>query len=76
MNGAQALGYCRIRKGGVTTINGLRDDYGRTWRQRTTINAVFNKIKKLPMTDWLDIANVVLKKVTTDLTNEQITRNI
>lgn len=73
LNGAQALGYCRIRKGGVTTINGLRDDYGRTWRQRTTINAVFNKIKKLPMTDWLDIANVVLKKVTTDLTNEQIT---
>ena len=73
LNGAQALGYRRIRKGGVTTINGLRDDYGRTWRQRTTINAVFNKIKKLPMTDWLDIANVVLKKVTTDLTNEQIT---
>lgn len=73
LNGAQALSYCRIRKGGVTTINGLRDDYGRTWRQRTTINAVFNKIKKLPMTDWLDIANVVLKKVTTDLTNEQIT---
>lgn len=73
LNGARALGYCRIRKGGVTTINGLRDDYGRTWRQRTTINAVFNKIKKLPMTDWLDIANVVLKKVTTDLTNEQIT---
>lgn len=73
LNGVQALGYCRIRKGGVTTINGLRDDYGRTWRQRTTINAVFNKIKKLPMTDWLDIANVVLKKVTTDLTNEQIT---
>ena len=72
--GKQTLnGYCRIRKGGVTTINGLRDDYGRTWRQRTTINAVFNKIKKLPMTDWLDIANVVLKKVTTDLTNEQIT---
>ena len=73
LNGAQALGYCRIRKGGVTTIIGLRDDYGRTWRQRTTINAVFNKIKKLPMTDWLDIANVVLKNVTTDLTNEQIT---
>ena len=24
LNGAQALGYCRIRKGGVTTINGLR----------------------------------------------------
>lgn len=73
LDGAQALGYCRIRKGGVTTITGLRDDYGRTWRQRTIINAVFNKVKKMPMSDWLDIANSVLKKVTTDLTNEQIT---
>lgn len=73
LNGAQALGFCRIRKGGVTTVTGLRDDYGRTWRQRTVINAVFNKIKKLPMSDWLDIANAVLKNITTDLTNEKIT---
>ena len=49
LNGAQALGYCRIRKGGVTTINGLRDDYGRTWRPaHGRSDAVFNKIKKLP----------------------------
>lgn len=71
LNGAQALGYCRIRKQG-TTVNGLRDDYGRTWRQRTVINAVFNKVKSLPMTDWLKIANKVLKNVKTDLTNEKI----
>ena len=45
LNGNQALGYCRIRKGGVTTITGLRDDYGRTWRQRTVIKAVFDKVK-------------------------------
>lgn len=71
LNGAQALGYCRIRKKG-TTINGLRDDYGRTWRQRTVINAVFDKVKSLPMTEWLGIANKVLKNVTTDLSNEKI----
>ncbi|MCH5269060.1 MAG: LCP family protein [Lachnospiraceae bacterium] len=73
LNGAQALGYCRIRKGGVTTVNGLRDDYGRTWRQRTVINAIFNKVKKLPKSEWMDIANTLLKHITTDLTNEQIT---
>lgn len=42
LNGSQALGYCRIRKQG-TTISGLRDDYGRTWRQRTVINAILIK---------------------------------
>lgn len=73
LNGNQALGYCRIRKGGVTTITGLRDDYGRTWRQRTVIKAVFDKVKKLPMSKWLDIANDVLDGyVKTDLTNEKI----
>ena len=72
LNGNQALGYCRIRKGG-TTITGLRDDYGRTWRQRTVIKAVFDKVKKLPMTKWLDIAQDVLDGyVTTDLTNDDI----
>lgn len=72
LNGSQALGYCRIRKGGVTTVNGLMDDYGRTWRQRTVVNAVFDKVKKLPMSDWLEIANTVLDDVTTDLSNDQI----
>lgn len=72
LNGNQALGYCRIRKGG-TTINGLRDDYGRTWRQRTVTAAVFDKVKKQPMTKWVDMAQKVLDgNVKTDLTNEQI----
>lgn len=71
LNGSQALGYCRIRKKGVT-INGLHDDYGRTWRQRTVINGVFDKVKSLPATKWLSIANKVLKHVTTDLSNDKI----
>ena len=71
LNGHQALGYCRIRKKG-TTVNGLRDDYGRTWRQRTVISAVFSKVKSMPMPDWIEIANKVLKHVKTDLSNDQI----
>lgn len=71
LNGHQALGFCRIRKKG-TTVNGLRDDYGRTWRQRTVMKAVFSKVKSMPMPDWVKIANKVLKHVRTDLDNDQI----
>ena len=77
LNGAQALGYCRIRKyaKGIqpVTPSGQIDDYGRTWRQRNAITSIFNKVKKMPMSKWLDIAKDVLKKnVKTDLTNKQI----
>ena len=73
LNGDQALGYCRIRKGGVKTVTGLMDDYGRTWRQRTVIKGVFNKIKKFSMSKWVDLANEVLGEyVKTDLTNDDI----
>lgn len=72
LNGAQALGYCRIRKT-VFTPTGLTDDYGRTWRQRNTITKIFDKIKKLPMSKWLDITKDILHGyVTTDLTNKKI----
>ena len=73
LNGNQALGYCRIRKGGTFTVTGLTDDYGRTWRQRAVITAVFDKVKALPATKWLEIANNVLDGyVTTDLSNDKI----
>lgn len=72
MNGAQALGYCRIRKR-VFTPNGLTDDYGRTWRQRNTITKIFDKVKKLPMSKWMDITKEILNGyVTTDLSNKKI----
>lgn len=73
LNGNQALGYCRIRKGGVKTITGLMDDYGRTWRQRTIIQKVFEKLKSLSLPECLDLANEVLGDyVKTDLTNDAI----
>ena len=73
LNGNQALGYCRIRKGGTYTVNGLTDDFGRTWRQRTVMKAVFSKVKTLSMSQWLKVANDVLDGyVTTDLSNNDI----
>lgn len=78
LNGYQALGYCRIRKGrdvigkSVVTANGLTDDYGRTWRQRTVISAVFAKMKKQPLSKWLDVGNKVLSNIETDLGNNEI----
>ena len=78
LNGDQALGYCRIRKGmdiigePVVTANGLTDDYGRTWRQRTLLAAVFDKMKSQPLSKWVEVANSVLKDVTTDLDDDTI----
>lgn len=78
LNGDQALAYCRIRKGydkigeSVRTANGLVDDYGRTWRQRTVISAAFDEMKKLPLPEWIDVANKVLSSVETDLDNDAI----
>lgn len=78
LNGDQALAYCRIRKGydvigePVVTVSGLTDDYGRTWRQRTLLTAVFDKMKSQPISKWIDVANKVLDNVTTDLDNDTI----
>ena len=78
LNGYQALGYCRIRKGRdvigkpVVTASGLTDDYGRTWRQRTVISAVFAKMKKQPLSKWLEVGNKVLSNIETDLSNDEI----
>lgn len=80
LNGDQALGYCRIRKGidqigePVVTANGLIDDYGRTWRQRAVITAAFEKLKTKSITTWYDIANKVLGEIVTDLDNDQIVK--
>lgn len=45
LNGAQAVAYVRIRK--TETLNGLNDDFGRTYRQRLVMNLVFEKIMNL-----------------------------
>lgn len=70
MNGAQALGYCRVRK--VANINGTNNDQGRTERQRMVMSAVFAKIKKMPMSKWQSVIDAILPNVTTDLSNKDI----
>ncbi len=70
MNGAQALGYCRVRK--VANINGTNNDQGRTERQRMVMNAIFAKIKTMPMSKWQKIIDAVLPNITTDISNKEI----
>lgn len=78
LNGNQALGYCRIRKGKdkigepVVTANGLTDDYGRTWRQRTVLTAIFQKMKAQPKSQWISVLNKAFACVKTDLDNDAI----
>lgn len=70
MNGAQALGYCRVRK--VANINGTNNDQGRTERQRMVMSAVFAKIKTMPMSKWQGVIDVILPNIKTDISNKEI----
>ena len=56
----------------VKTVTGLADDYGRTWRQRTVITALFDKMKSQPLSKWMEVADKVLGNVRTDLDNDTI----
>lgn len=80
LNGYQALGYCRIRHGkwknghsaAVITASGKRDDYGRTERQRLIMQAILQKVKSMSPTKWMEMVNIVLPNVKTDLTEDEI----
>lgn len=80
-NGYQALGYCRIRHGkrqpdghypGVFTASGKGDDYGRTERQRLTIQAILKKMKQLSAQELLNLAEVIMPNVKTDISKDDI----
>jgi len=80
-NGYQALGYCRIRHGkrqadgsypGVYTASGKGDDYGRTERQRLMIQAILKKVKTLSPNELLELAEVIMPNVKTDLSKKKI----
>ncbi|MBQ9826381.1 MAG: LCP family protein [Firmicutes bacterium] len=61
----QVLAYSRIRKVG-------QGDFDRTERQRKVIIAAFNKVKKLPLTEILSLADKVLPCFATDMNNGTI----
>ena len=64
LNGIQALAYARIRYVGT--------DFARTQRQRTVMNEIFRKAKKLSLTEMNDFLEKVLPNVTTNLEKGQI----
>ncbi|BBF43941.1 cell envelope-related transcriptional attenuator [Lachnospiraceae bacterium KM106-2] len=70
LNGNQALGYCRVRY--KQTLNGEKDDFGRTNRQRTVLTALFNKYKQESVLDMIDTANELMPYITTNISKTDI----
>lgn len=64
LDGAQALAYSRIRK--------LDSDFNRTGRQRAVMMALFERAKKLSVTELLALADVLFPMVVTDMSNADI----
>ena len=61
----QALRYSRIRHLG-------RGDFDRTERQRKLVMAAFDKVKKLPLSEIMALADQILPCFATDMTNGTI----
>ena len=70
LNGSQALGYCRVRY--QTASDGEHDDFGRTYRQRTVLKAIFDKYKSKNPVEMVSIGTDLLPYVTTNLTKSQL----
>lgn len=64
LNGNQALGYARVRYVGT--------DFGRTERQRKVLERIFEKFKKLSMTELNQLLADFLPKVTTNFKESEI----
>ncbi len=65
LNGMQATAYCRIRYGGG-------DDYKRTERQRTVINAMIEKAKTVSAGELASAVTAVMDNVSTSLDINEI----
>lgn len=76
MNGVQALGYCRIRKGkygkAVTSLQGHNNDWGRTERQKNVLKAIFAEYRTKSLAELLPIANKLLPLATTNMEMDQL----
>lgn len=64
LSGEQALHYARIRA--------IDNDFKRTNRQRTVLNALFNQMKDLSMKELYKFVESVLPLVTTDMSDSEI----
>ena len=65
LTGEQALAYGRIRK--------IDTDYKRTERMRTVLEAVFNKVKKMSLSEMNAFVDKVLPEVQTNIKKTEIT---
>lgn len=64
LNGRQALSYSRIRYIGT--------DFARTQRQRTVLESIVTKMKKLSMGDLSDLLDVLLPQLATNMTQGEM----
>lgn len=65
LNGEQLLAYARLREMG-------HGDWERTERQRTVLQAAFQKVKNLSLKELTDLANAALPCFSTDMSNTDI----
>lgn len=70
LNGAQAVAFARIRK--TKTSDGVRDDYGRTDRQRYVLEQLFNKALTLDMAKYPSFIKQLLPHMETSLSYSEI----
>ncbi len=70
MNGNQVLGYCRIRKVSTKTEG---SDFGRTQRQRTVLEKIFEKLRKKNVIQLGMIMNNIISNIDikTDITKTE-----
>lgn len=70
LNGEQALWFSRIRK--ITSKVYGHDDLGRTKRQRTVINYIFQKYNDMSYLELVEMVDTLLPYVETDMTTNEI----
>lgn len=68
LNGKQVLSYARVRNVGT--------DFGRTSRQRTVLEVVYNKVKTMNMTQLNDLLDLLLPQITTNFSEKEIFRQL
>ena len=64
LTGKQALGYSRIRK--------IGDDFGRTQRQRTVMNALLEKVKKANVFTIYKAVESILPDISTNISDSKM----
>lgn len=70
LSGVQAVAFSRVRK--VPTVNGTRDDYGRTERQRLVMNQLFQKALQMPLTQYPTLIKAMLPYIRTSMGYDDI----